>query len=128
MRTTARGESMGSRGVLRALALLLLALAGGLCVAGAQATGGTHSPHGNLNLPCQNCHTADSWKPIRAVPEFDHNQTKYPLRGMHTAVACTSCHVKMVFSNVGERCQDCHADIHKRQLGANCEQCHTVRG
>jgi len=47
---------------------------------------------------------------------------------MHQSVACTQCHEKMVFSNVGQRCQDCHADIHRRQLGANCEQCHTVRG
>jgi hypothetical protein len=96
--------------------------------AGAQVSGGTHSPHGNLAVPCQNCHTASAWKPIRAVPEFDHNQTRYPLRGMHAAVTCIQCHTKMVFSNVGQRCQDCHADIHRRQLGANCEQCHTVRG
>src|SRR6516164_10946741 len=127
MRTTARGKSMGSRGVFRTISLFLLALAGGLCFARAQVTG-THSPHGNLSVPCQNCHTSDAWKPIRAVPEFDHNQTKYPLRGMHTSVACTQCHVKPVFTSVGQRCQDCHADIHKRQLGANCEGCHTVRG
>ena len=107
------------------LVLALFAFAEG---ARAQASGGTHSPHGNLTIPCQNCHTASAWKPIRAVPEFDHNQTKYPLRGMHTSVACTQCHVKMVFSNVGLHCQDCHADVHRRQLGANCEQCHTVRG
>jgi hypothetical protein len=65
---------------------------------------------------------------MRAVPEFDHNQTRYPLRGMHQSVTCVQCHVKPVFTNVGQRCQDCHADIHQRQLGANCEQCHTVRG
>jgi hypothetical protein len=94
----------------------------------AQESAGTHSPHGNLNTPCQNCHTASAWKPIRAVPEFDHNQTRYPLRGMHQSVTCVQCHVKPVFSNVGQRCQDCHADIHRRQLGANCEQCHTVQG
>ena len=47
---------------------------------------------------------------------------------MHQSVTCTQCHIKPVFTNVGQRCQDCHADIHKRQLGANCEQCHTVRG
>ena len=88
----------------------------------------THSPHGNLNLSCQNCHTVYGWKPIRAVPEFDHNLTKFPLRGMHEGVACTACHTKMVFSNVGNKCADCHADIHKRQMGANCESCHTVRG
>jgi hypothetical protein len=107
---------------------LVLGLSGLSVGAHAQTSEGTRSPHGNLAVPCQNCHTANGWKPIRAVPEFDHNQTRYPLRGMHAAVACTQCHQKMVFSNVGQRCQDCHADIHKRQLGANCEQCHTVRG
>ena len=88
----------------------------------------TRSPHGNLNLSCQNCHTVYGWKPIRAVPEFDHNLTKFPLRGLHEGVACAACHTKMVFSNVGSKCADCHADIHKRQMGANCESCHTVRG
>ena len=109
------------------LAVLLLAFPVPSGSGQAQVSG-THSPHGNLNVPCQNCHTPNAWKPIRAVPEFDHNQTRYPLRGMHTSVTCTQCHVKPVFTNVGHRCQDCHADIHKRQLGANCEQCHTVRG
>jgi hypothetical protein len=108
--------------------VVFLALSGHPGGAPQQAAGVTRSPHGNLNVPCQNCHTSTGWKPIRAVPEFDHNQTKYPLRGMHQSVACTQCHVKPVFSNVGQRCQDCHADIHRRQMGANCEQCHTVRG
>jgi len=108
--------------------VVLLAVASSGIFGRAQESAGTHSPHGNLNTPCQNCHTASAWKPIRAVPEFDHNQTRYPLRGMHQSVTCVQCHVKPVFSNVGQRCQDCHADIHRRQLGANCEQCHTVRG
>jgi len=114
------------RGVLKLVVLLAVASSG--IFGRAQESAGTHSPHGNLNTPCQNCHTASAWKPIRAVPEFDHNQTRYPLRGMHQSVTCVQCHVKPVFSNVGQRCQDCHADIHRRQLGANCEQCHTVRG
>jgi hypothetical protein len=116
-----------SGGVLNLIAALLVMLVVNTGPARAQATG-THSPHGNLNVPCQNCHTANAWRPIRAVPEFDHSQTRYPLWGMHQSVTCTQCHVKPVFTNVGQRCQDCHADIHRRQLGANCEQCHTVRG
>jgi hypothetical protein len=88
----------------------------------------SRSPHGNLNIPCQNCHTSAGWKPIRAVPEFDHNKTRYPLRGLHEGVACTQCHAKPVFSNTGTNCADCHADIHRRQMGANCEECHTVKG
>jgi len=110
------------------VAVLLFLLLSSLASGSIQGATGTHSPHGNLNVPCQNCHTAQGWKPIRAIPEFNHNQTRYPLRGMHQNVACTQCHVKPVFSNVGPRCQDCHADIHRRQLGANCEQCHTVLG
>ena len=130
MSTAEQGaESCLVRGVsLVSIAVLFFAFAGLPASAQAQESAGTHSPHGNLNVPCQNCHTAEGWRPIRAVPEFDHNQTRYPLRGMHQAVTCIQCHVKPVFTNVGQRCQDCHADIHRRQLGANCEQCHTVRG
>ena len=86
------------------------------------------NPHGPINIPCENCHTNTSWKPIRNIPEFDHNRTRYPLRGMHEKVDCIRCHTDLVFTNVGMRCADCHADIHRRQFGANCEQCHTVKG
>ncbi len=109
--------------------IALAILPGGKLAGGqSQSSANTRSPHGSLSIPCQNCHTLSGWKPIRAVPEFDHNTTKYPLRGMHQGVSCTQCHTKPVFSNVGMGCADCHADIHKRQMGANCEQCHTVKG
>jgi hypothetical protein len=88
----------------------------------------TRSPHGPLAIPCENCHTLTGWKPIRAVPEFDHKKTSYPLRGMHAKVDCVNCHTKPVFSNVGTQCSNCHADLHRGQFGANCEQCHTVLG
>ena len=88
----------------------------------------TRNPHGALNVPCENCHTSLSWKPIRSIPEFDHDKTTYPLRGMHEKVQCTQCHVKLVFANVGQKCSDCHADIHRGQFGANCESCHTLKG
>jgi nitrate/TMAO reductase-like tetraheme cytochrome c subunit len=88
----------------------------------------TRSPHGPLSLRCENCHTAAAWRPIRAVPEFDHNKSSYPLRGMHETVKCTQCHTKPVFSNASKNCADCHADIHRRQMGPDCAQCHTVNG
>ncbi|HYK89030.1 MAG TPA: hypothetical protein VE398_09680 [Acidobacteriota bacterium] len=90
--------------------------------------GRTRSPHGQLRIACQNCHTATSWKPIRPAPDFNHNETSYPLRGMHVGVDCRQCHVKLIFSNAGKQCADCHADLHRRQMGSDCEQCHTVRG
>ncbi len=86
------------------------------------------NPHGPTIGSCQNCHTYTSWKPIRSMPEFNHDQTRYPLRGMHQSVPCTKCHTSMVFKNVSTHCSDCHADIHMRQFGANCEQCHSVKG
>ena len=109
------------------LALLLLCPTSPLG-AQSQNNASTRSPHGPLNIPCQNCHTQSGWKPIRNIPEFDHSQTRYPLRGMHQGVSCTQCHLKPIFTNVGQKCADCHADIHKRQFGANCEQCHSVKG
>ena len=93
-----------------------------------QQRGSTKSPHGALAIPCENCHTATAWRPIKAVPEFDHNKTRYPLRGMHEKVECAQCHVKPVFTDVGKNCQDCHTDIHQRKMGADCAQCHTVQG
>ena len=88
----------------------------------------TRSPHGNLSTNCENCHTFSAWKPIRSIPEFNHNKTKYPLLGMHAKVGCRQCHTSLVFSSAPTKCADCHADIHRRQFGANCEQCHTVKG
>ena len=86
------------------------------------------NPHGPIAIPCENCHTNTSWKPLRAIPEFKHDQTGYPLRGMHQKVRCTECHTSLIFHNVSKQCADCHADIHRRKFGANCEQCHTVKG
>jgi DUF971 family protein len=110
-------------------ALVLLALAAvPAAAASAQRQQSTRSPHGPLNIPCENCHTATGWTPIRAVPEFNHDSTRYPLRGMHEKVSCNGCHLKPVFTDVGKNCADCHADIHRRQMGADCARCHTVNG
>jgi hypothetical protein len=86
------------------------------------------NPHGVIVIPCEDCHTATSWKPIRGIPEFDHNRTRFPLRGMHEKVECTQCHTSLVFKNAGTRCADCHANLHRGQFGTNCERCHTVKG
>jgi len=109
-------------------ALIIAALAAVPAVAASAQRQSTRSPHGPLNIPCENCHTATGWTPIRAVPEFNHDSTRYPLRGMHEKVSCTGCHLKPIFTDVGKNCADCHADIHRRQMGANCAQCHTVNG
>lgn len=94
----------------------------------ATSSSATPNPHGLLTMPCDNCHTAAAWMPIRKDPEFDHNKTGFPLRGLHKEVPCQECHVDRVFANVGRQCQDCHADIHRRKNGAQCDLCHRVNG
>jgi hypothetical protein len=108
--------------------LILLLATAGLSSAQTGYSRSGKNPHGPIAIPCENCHTSLSWKPIRSNPEFDHNRTKYPLLGMHEKVRCTLCHVNLVFKDVGSRCADCHADIHRAQFGTNCEKCHTVKG
>jgi hypothetical protein len=85
-------------------------------------------PHGPMQVACEKCHTSSGWRPLRNKPEFDHNKTGFPLRGLHTGVDCEECHLKPVFSDVGRNCQDCHADLHRRRNGAQCDVCHRVSG
>ena len=114
---------------LRCLLLFIIAFAFDGTVHAQQDSRRTRNPHGPIEIACQNCHASESWKPIRRAPDFDHNrQTLYPLRGAHTAVGCTGCHVQPVFKNASQTCASCHADIHRRQFGAGCENCHTVQG
>jgi hypothetical protein len=66
---------------------------------------------------------------------FNHDLTRYPLRGAHAAVACASCHdEKRAWGPRPKfgRCDDCHTDAHNglATLGgqpADCAACHDVR-
>jgi hypothetical protein len=118
----------GFRGVLIFLFFSCLWAAISVCQQ-TNSDGTTRSPHGDkLNVPCHRCHTTQSWNPIQSKPEFDHAQTRFPLRGRHTEVQCVDCHADLDFSNTPEKCQDCHADLHRRKNGAECELCHNTNG
>jgi len=78
---------------------------------------------------CTSCHDkkANTWR----VSTFDHNQTRYPLKGKHRALTCNKCHPpnqesrKMPFNN----CSDCHKrDPHQGQFKKDCKSCHVVEG
>src|ERR1035438_639879 len=98
--------------------LLTAALIGGLAQQNMQR-GPVRSPHGSLNIACGNCHTSIGWKPLRPVPECNHNrETRYPLKGMHTKVECAQCHANMIFREASTRCADCHASIGWKPLRA----------
>jgi hypothetical protein len=93
-------------------------------------------PHaGRFTGACAKCHVTTSFHTINKQG-FNHDQTRYPLRGKHAAVACATCHDAR--KGFGEKpkfalCTDCHKDAHagKATLLAavvDCATCHTVDG
>lgn len=83
------------------------------------------SPHGDLAVDCQQCHTPEGWTPLARPLPFDHDEvTGFPLRAAHAQVDCLSCHGDLRFQRVASACADCHQDPHQRTLGLDCESCH----
>jgi hypothetical protein len=81
-------------------------------------------PHkGRLGEACDSCHGEASWQRMKP---YDHDKTKFPLRGAHRDVTCAGCHVGELYKNIGITCIDCHRiqDVHGGRYGAKCETCH----
>ncbi len=80
---------------------------------------------GTLGDSCADCHTERNWKETR----FDHNKTRFPLRGKHDQIECKACHKSAVFKDAPMACFACHKkdDKHKGSLGEACGDCHTER-
>ena len=61
---------------------------------------------------CVRCHTYDNWKPDR----FDHEKTKFKLKGAHEKLKCNQCHPLIALSDIrfvkykleDFKCSDCH--------------------
>lgn len=84
-------------------------------------------PHGGgLGRKCAQCHEASKWSEV----DFDHDQSSYPLTGLHVIVTCAECHPTKRFNDAPRDCAGCHArdDIHNGGLGKNCGDCHTPNG
>ena len=83
-------------------------------------------PHkGSLGQTCQTCH-ATSVTFASATKSFDHNLTKFPLKGAHSTETCESCHKNKQYKGVASStCASCHSDPHKTKLGGACASCHT---
>jgi len=93
-------------------------------------------PHGGrLAGACSKCHTTQSFLAIDKR-EFDHDATRYPLRGKHAAVACASCHAGFPSRGMHPAfatCASCHTDPHAGKAtlagrAVGCDGCHTVNG
>ncbi|MGE5324573.1 MAG: cytochrome C, partial [Actinomycetota bacterium] len=97
-------------------------------------------PHkGAFQKSCDSCHTTAGWKQLSAAgvsSQFDHDKTKFPLRGKHRGLDCAACHRSGNFKQPVPfaLCSDCHKpDPHsgqfaRRKDGGKCESCHTVEG
>lgn len=82
--------------------------------------------HAGVNgTECNDCHRVTQWPDVT----FDHGRdTMFALRGAHSDLECTSCHVEPVaVAKPSVRCIDCHAedDPHAGQLGDTCQACHS---
>jgi hypothetical protein len=96
------------------------------------------SHQGSLDLACEKCHSTRTWVP---APEFEHDDSRYPLTGAHVDVKCEECHeapyLELPLDKNGQaialykplpfaECTDCHEDPHKGALGPECASCHVV--
>jgi len=88
-------------------------------------TNAQKSPHGNIKISCEVCHTTDSWK-MRIKSTFNHDSTGFTLTGQHKILKCKSCHPKLVFTKKTSECTSCHTDVHRSELGQNCLRCHNM--
>ena len=79
---------------------------------------------GRFGKKCDKCHNTKSWPKTK----FDHDKTKFPLRGTHDQAKCTSCHKDNDFKKkLKRKCIDCHRsdDDHKGRMGDKCDKCHS---
>ena len=85
---------------------------------------------GSLGTNCASCHNTVAFAP---AAEFDHNDTDFPLLGLHTTVDCAGCHasgdvatseIKQFAPVEHTSCASCHNDPHNGRVGANCAGCH----
>ncbi len=81
---------------------------------------------------CDSCHTVAGWKQILTTSSrFDHDRTKFPLKGKHAPLRCFECHKNSNFKQpvAHALCMDCHKDKHGGQFATRpdkgeCGPCH----
>ncbi|MFH1277619.1 MAG: hypothetical protein ABIK65_04495 [Candidatus Eisenbacteria bacterium] len=82
---------------------------------------------------CGECHKDTGFHDVDRKA-FDHDRTRYPLRGAHARAECALCHDETKAWGVRpafETCSGCHGEAHGTQLAAgggasDCSACHDV--
>lgn len=88
-----------------------------------------------LGPQCSTCHSTASFRETDRE-RFDHDKTRYPLRGRHRALECAQCHDEKKAWGAKprfERCSDCHEEAHGKGAmlagkPVDCGSCHSVDG
>jgi len=89
---------------------------------------------GRLSANCSKCHVTTDFLQPGDPKAFDHDLTRYPLRGRHKSLQCQDCHGPLetrVKRPRFDSCGACHKDPHagKATLGGktvDCASCHKV--
>lgn len=91
--------------------------------------------HGDLGRECSSCHPDHRGREFDMVhlveEDFDHDKTRFPLRGSHEGIACVDCHTDTdSWRGLSEACAECHDDPHNADASGRdlvtCERCHGV--
>jgi len=89
---------------------------------------------GQLGKKCSSCHNTSGWNQY-SKNSFNHDRTRYPLKGMHKSVACEKCHTNTASKRIAhfKECNDCHENFHRNEFSVklsqkDCADCHTTDG
>src|SRR5258706_12635079 len=96
----------------------------------------TPVPHAGFPTTCEQCHDTVLWTNAK----FNHNNTPFPLTGLHTSVPCANCHVNNNYTTLPLTCIGCHQTVYNNTTNpghaaqptffpsAQCSTCHTTAG
>jgi hypothetical protein len=85
---------------------------------------------------CSNCHNPNSWL-VNNISQI-HQQSRFPLVGVHATVDCNQCHTSESFQQfklIGIDCYICHNDAYAATTQPNhvlagysikCDECHAI--
>lgn len=84
---------------------------------------------GRLGFDCESCHQEESWKTVD-LEDFDHDLSRFPLKGRHEEVKCAKCHGEPpLYEPIPfEDCGNCHDDPHGGRFQQPCASCHQEDG
>ncbi len=85
---------------------------------------------------CNRCHSTNSWL-VENITKI-HQQSRFPLVGIHSTVDCYKCHKSetfLRFEAIGTDCYSCHSAIYSATTQPNhvssgfsqrCDECHNI--